>query len=97
MSNTAIISLVISIVSFVLAVIYKIIDLTSSYAKLKNTVEHLQENMKVESKSNAETIRKITLDCNRQDNHLAKIDVTISQMAENVKTIDKKLDRLIMG
>ena len=97
MSNTAIISLVISVSSFALGVIYKIIDLTSSFAKMSKTVDDLQKRYEQDAKANQETFRNIVRDTNRQETHLAKLEVTIQQMADSVKTIDKKLDKLLTG
>lgn len=97
MSNTAIISFVISVSSFALGVIYKIIDLTSSFAKMSKTVDDLQKRYEQDTKANQQAFSNIIRDTNRQETHLAKLEVTIQQMSESVKTIDKKLDKLLTG
>ena len=94
MGIPAAITLSITIATFLLGIIYKIISLSVNIGKLTKTVEANEQRDVEERKANAEKFAELYNYRNKHESQITKLDTTINNININLEKVDGKLDRI---
>ncbi|WP_147635071.1 hypothetical protein [Treponema pectinovorum] len=97
MSITAIITVGISIATFLLGIIYKLGDLSMKFGRITKTIESNEERDAEERRKNAAKFSELFNDRNRHESAITRLDTTMNNIDAKLEKMDAKLDRLIDG
>lgn len=95
MSATAIIAFAITVASFLLGIIYKVISLSVTIGRLLKTVEENERKDCEERASASRKFAELFEHRNKHDKALALMDMKISTISEDTKKINAKLDHIL--
>lgn len=88
------ITLSISIITFLLGITYKLINLSVNFGKLTKTVETNEQRDIEERKANAEKFAELYNYRNKHESQITKLDTTINSINTTLEKFDSKLDRI---
>ena len=91
------ITLGITIATFVLGIIYKLIDLSVKFGRFSRQMEDNEKRDTEEREKSAKKFDELFSSRNSHETSLARLDTTISNIDAKLEKIDIKLDKLIEG
>jgi septal ring factor EnvC (AmiA/AmiB activator) len=91
--NIAVITVGISIATFLLGIIYKLGDLSMKFGRMAKTIEANDERDAEERRRNSAKFSEIYSDRNRHEAAIARLDTTITNIDTKLEKVDAKLDR----
>lgn len=91
--NIAVITVGISIATFLLGIIYKLGDLSMKFGRMAKTIEANDERDAEERRRNSAKFSEIYSDRNRHETAIARLDTTITNIDTKLEKVDAKLDR----
>ena len=91
------ITLRITIATFVLGIIYKLIDLSVKYGRFARQMEDNEKRDMEEREKSAKKFDELFNSRNSHENSLTRLDTRFSNIDEKLEKIDMKLDKLISG
>lgn len=97
MNTQAVITVGISIATFLLGIIYKLGDLSMKFGRLTKTIEANDERDAEERRKNAAKFTELYNDRNRHEATITRLDTTMNNIDAKLEKMDAKLDRLIDG
>lgn len=87
------ITLGISITTFLLGIMYKLIDLSVKYGRLTRTLEANEERDAEERRKNAAKFTELYNGRNSHETAIARLDTTMRNIDAKLEKVDAKLDR----
>ncbi len=97
MNVPAMITLGITIASFMLGIIYKLIDLSVRFGRFSRQLEENERRDLEEREKSARKFEELFRDRNRHDSSLARLEESIRGITSSLAKIDSKLDRIMEG
>lgn len=93
MNTAAAITLGISIATFLLGIMYKLIDLSVKYGRLTRTLEANEERDAEERRKNAAKFTELYNGRNSHEAAITRLDTTMRNIDAKLEKVDAKLDR----
>ena len=97
MTAGAAITLGITVASFILGIIYKLIDLSVRFGRFSRQMEDNEKRDNEEREKATRKFEELYNARNRHESSLTRLDTTIQSINSNLEKIDLKLDRLMEG
>lgn len=85
----------ISIATFLLGIMYKLVDISVKFGRFANTLEENENRDDEERRKNAAKFTELFNSRNRHESTLIRLDTTVVNMSTKLDRMDIKLDKIM--